>query len=68
MKQLAYSQVADKSIQADVADHDSALQQQQQQGHQVVDSHLVAAMKSVVGRFNDKTASAVSYDTFFKGQ
>jgi hypothetical protein len=38
----------------------------QQHSRAVVDSNIVAAMKSVVGQFNDRGATSRNYEDFFK--
>ena len=55
-KEKAKSAVTDKALAAEVQEHRNAL----------IDSNIVAAMKSIVGQFNDKAVSSKNYEDFLK--
>lgn len=55
-QQQSRSESADQALSSQVDAHNTA----------VVDSNLIAAMKSVVGQFNDRTVTSRSYEDFFK--
>jgi len=55
-QQQSRSESADQALSSQVDAHNTA----------VVDSNLIAAMKSIVGQFNDRTVTSRSYEDFVK--